>query len=266
MKKRIIFIFLLVVCVYGNLWGQVDGWRNLFNGENLENWDKYVGPVFPGHEDLGKVATADNVFSVINVNGLKMIRISGEVHGSLATKESFGNYHLQIVYKWGDEVTLERNSGLLYHSYGPLGAAFGTWMASVECQMKHDAAGDTFLMVDSVECTSQVKHTDGEDIYTPDGAQVQFGQRFGKRMIRNKQHAENPLGEWNILELYCLGQTAVHVVNGVKVMVNDNIRMRDRIPQRLTSGKLQLQSEGAELFIKDIKIKPIEVIPYELMK
>jgi hypothetical protein len=33
----------------------------------------------------------------------------------------------------------------------------------------------------------------------------------------------------------------------------------------LTSGKIQLQSEGAELFIKSIKIKNIDKIPDEVL-
>ena len=34
----------------------------------------------------------------------------------------------------------------------------------------------------------------------------------------------------------------------------------------LTKGKIQFQSEGGELFIKNIKIKPINKIPEELLK
>lgn len=262
MKNAAIFIVILLGGIWGISWSQKESWKSLFNGENLENWDKYIGPTFPGHEELGKTATADNVFSVVTVDGCKMIRISGEVHGSLATKESFGNYHLRVVYKWGDKVTLERNSGLLYHGYGPLGAAFGTWMASVECQMMHDNPGDTFLMVDSVECSAKVKSENGGYVYNPEAEKVRFGQRVNRRMIRKRQHAEKPLDEWNTLELYCSGQTAVHVVNGVTVMVNEDISSCDNGSiHPLTSGRLQLQSEGAELFIKEISIEPITEIP-----
>ena len=34
----------------------------------------------------------------------------------------------------------------------------------------------------------------------------------------------------------------------------------------LNKGKLQIQSEGAEVFYKDIVIKPLDVIPNELSK
>jgi hypothetical protein len=48
-------------------------------------------------------------------------------------------------------------------------------------------------------------------------------------------------------------RTAVHVVNGVTVMVNNNTGVfNDGIIEPLTSGKIQIQSEGAELFIRSI--------------
>ena len=35
---------------------------------------------------------------------------------------------------------------------------------------------------------------------------------------------EHPSGEWNILELICFGDTALHIVNGVVVMVLYQLR------------------------------------------
>lgn len=240
--------------------------ESLFNGENLDNWDKYMGPAFPRHEELKKNATPDNVFSIVTEEGSKAIRISGEVHGALATRNSYKDYHLRVVYKWGQQVTLERNGGLLYHSYGPLGNAFGTWMASMECQMMHDNAGDTFLMVDSVECKTRAENTGGGYRYCPDAKQIEFGQRTRKRMIRKRENAENAIGEWNTLDLYCLGQTAVHVLNGVTVMVNEGISYREGGNNHpLCSGKLQLQSEGAELFIREVTIYHITKIPDDIL-
>jgi hypothetical protein len=34
----------------------------------------------------------------------------------------------------------------------------------------------------------------------------------------------------------------------------------------LSSGKIQLQSEGAELFVKTIQVKPIKELPKELLQ
>jgi hypothetical protein len=56
----------------------------------------------------------------------------------------------------------------------------------------------------------------------------------------------------------------VHVVNGNVVMALKNSRYKDGdhfLP--MTSGKLQLQSEAAEVFYRNIEIRPIPAMPEE---
>ncbi len=66
------------------------------------------------------------------------------------------------------------------------------------------------------------------------------------------------------MEVYTLEQTTVFVVNGTPNMVLFNTRQNNpngtgQIP--LTRGKLQIQSEAAEIFYRDMKIKPISEFP-----
>jgi hypothetical protein len=75
------------------------------------------------------------------MTGTGVIRISGEINGSLATRESFENYHLRLVFKWGEDVYSRRNSGLLYHSFGDFGTAIGTWMPNIEFQINASESG-----------------------------------------------------------------------------------------------------------------------------
>ena len=241
-------------------------WQPLFNGENLDNWDKHLGTPLTGYEDLALTATPGNVFTVVEENGEKLIRISGVVNGSLATRDTFQNYHLQLVFKWGDEIFSRQNSGLLYHSFGDFGVAIGTWMTNIECQLMHERLGDTYLM-ENTYCETAVKEVEAGFIYAKDGEVKKFGKDFNGQGIKKAVDAENTLGEWNTVDLFCVGQTAVHVVNGQITMVNNNtgkVENGQVIP--LTSGKIQLQSEGAELFVKSIQIKPIKEIPAELLK
>lgn len=241
-------------------------WQPLFNGENLDNWDKHLGTPLTGYEDLALTATPGNVFTVVEENGEKLIRISGVVNGSLATRDTFQNYHLQLVFKWGDEIFSRQNSGLLYHSFGDFGVAIGTWMTNIECQLMHERLGDTYLM-ENTYCETAVKEVEGSFIYAKDGEVKKFGKDFNGQGIKKAVDAENTLGEWNTVDLFCVGQTSVHVVNGQITMVNNNtgkVENGQVIP--LTSGKIQLQSEGAELFVKSIQIKPIKEIPAELLK
>jgi len=94
-----------------------------------------------------------------------------------------------------------------------------------------------------------------------------FGKEFNGQGIKKALDAEKPLGEWNTVDLYCVDRTSVHVVNGQVVMINNNTgKMENGQNIPLKSGKIQLQSEGAELFIKTIQIKPIKKIPEELLK
>jgi hypothetical protein len=75
--------------------------------------------------------------------------------------------------------------------------------------------------------------------------------------------AEKPAGEWNTLDLYVLGDRAVHVVNGVPVMEVHDLKADGR---PLTHGAIQLQSEGAETFFRDIVLEPITTLPTVAVK
>lgn len=81
-----------------------------------------------------------------------------------------------------------------------------------------------------------------------------------------KKEYEKPGGEWNTLDLFCFEDKSLHLVNGEIVMILRNSRYLNEdgnyVP--LTKGKIQLQSEAAEIFFKDIKIRKIESLSPEL--
>jgi len=241
-------------------------WQPLFNGENLDGWETFIGTPLNGFEDLHESATTYKVFSVVEVDGENLIRISGEVNGSLATLDTFSNYHLELVFKWGEQVYTRRNSGLLYHSFGDFGEALGTWMTNIECQLMHENMGDTYLMNNTV-CETKVRKVNENYTFALVGELTQFGKDFNGPGIKKAMNAEKPLGEWNTVELYSVGRTTVHVVNGEIVMVNTNTGVYENGEIRpLNSGRIQLQSEGSELYIKSIRVKPIKEIPVEIIE
>jgi len=242
--------------------------KSLFNGKNLKNWDIYLGSPIKGFEDLAKKATPETTYQVVQINGQKMIHVSGELFASLATKAEFENYHLHLEFKWGDKVYGQQNSGLLYHSFGPFGKAFGTWMATIEHQMMHGSLGDTYLMANTYCETKVIKTGDGKDyMYDPEGLPISFSETDNGRSIKKAYDAEKPLGEWNAIDLYCFGQSTIHVVNGQAVMVNtkcSKIENGQKIP--LTKGKIQIQSEGGELLIRKISIQKIKGLPSDFLR
>jgi hypothetical protein len=242
--------------------------KKLFNGKDLKNWDIFLGSPITGFEDLAKKATPASTYSITDLDGQKVIHISGDIFASLATKAEYGNYHLRLEFKWGEKVYGKRNSGLLYHSFGPFGAAFGTWMATIEHQLMHESLGDTYLMANTYCETKVTRSEDDKSFsYSPEGQSTTFSEKDNGRSIKKAKDAEKPLGEWNTVDLYCFGQTSVHVDNGQVVMVNTNcskIENGQKVP--LTKGKIQIQSEGGEFFIRKIEIEKIKGIPAEYLK
>lgn len=266
MKKLFFLFFITGTILVFNSCETEKPWQPLFNGENLDNWDKYLGTPLKGFDSLAQLATVEKVFSVVEENGENIIHISGEINGSLATRDTFANYHLQLVFKWGDKVYTTRNSGLLHHSFGEFGQAIGTWMVNIECQLKHGNLGDTYLM-NNTYCETTVVEQDGSFKYDKNGEVKKFSNGHNGRGIKKAVDAENPLGEWNTVDLYTVGRTTVHVVNGKTTMVNNNTgKIENGKVVPLSSGKIQLQSEGGELFVKSIQIKPIKEIPEEILQ
>ena len=75
---------------------------------------------------------------------------------------------------------------------------------------------------------------------------------------------EKPTGEWNTVELICFRNDSIHIVNGKVVMrLRDPMRIDTKTPTPVTSGPIILQSEGAEVFYRDVQVRPIKAIPAE---
>ena len=124
-----------------------DDWTQLFNGKDLSGWDTYIGPP---SDDAGKKLSdvpvglnndPKHVFTIVNDNGEKVIRISGENWGGISTKKEYTNFHLQLMFKWGSltwgqKKGKKKDSGLLYFAVGPHGADGGAWMRSQEFQIE----------------------------------------------------------------------------------------------------------------------------------
>ncbi len=84
---------------------------------------------------------------------------------------------------------------------------------------------------------------------------------LGNRLV-SAENREKTRGEWNTVELISLGDESIHIVNGAVVMRLEKARREEAgalVP--LTSGRIALQTEGAELFYRDVEIRPITAIP-----
>lgn len=251
-----------------------DEWTNLFNGNDLDGWDRYLGPRFDslGHQIDGSVIglnkDPDHVFTVVKEHGESLIRISGEEFGAIATLKEYENYHLQLMFKWGalswiPKKNKKKDSGLLYHSVGPWGADFGYWMRSQEFQIEETNCGDYWGVAGALEDIPATRKSDSVYVYDPRGEWYRFQAhtKAGRRCIK-AEDAEKPSGEWNELDLYAHGDTSVHVINGKLMMVlYHSAQFQEGRIMPLVKGRIQIQSEGAEIFLKGIRIMPIESLP-----
>ncbi len=203
----------------------------LFNGKNLDGWNIYIR-----HNEKGVDPRMDpkGVFKVED----GVIHISGEEFGCLTTVKDYEDYHFKVEFKWGEKrwkprETAKRDSGILYHCIGN----DKVWTKSVECQVQETDCGD-FYMVDG---TSAVVNGKREAV-------------FSKKL----KDTEKPNGEWNTVEVICKGDTVKHIVNGVLVAEASGLSADKEGKTPLTKGRILLQSEGAEVFYRNVTLSPLK--------
>jgi len=269
-------IIFLVACSQPTLEGQ---WENLLD-DNLSKWEVFLGVPhkssgIPGYEAVEDVrggkplglGNRRNIFSVIEQDGEQVLKITGEIFGSLATRAEYENYHLAFDVKWGQKkweprLKAPRNNGLLYHSVGEHGTGlWNTWMSSLEFEVEEANFGD-FITINDNNVRAKVRSTkkkDGKYYYDPAAPLSSFcwGSEDSGRC--QAEDFEKPNGEWNTLELICYGDEAIHIVNGEVVMrVKQPAFFNGDAWVPMNKGKLQIQSEAAETFFKDIRIRPVD--------
>lgn len=233
----------------------------LFGGKDLTNFYTYL-------KDRGKNKDPNGVFTVKD----GVLRVSGEEWGALTTEKDFDNYHLIAEFKWGvltfgKREKAARDSGICLHSVGPDGVAADSWMESIECQMIEGGTGDFILIKGNVakvspKLTCTAKQLGKGWYYDPKAPPRQFDNStrinwFGRdpawkdvKGFRGKNDVERPLGEWNTLECICAGDTITVILNGTVVNVGTNASH--------TRGKIQFQTEGAEVFFRRIDLLPLK--------
>ncbi len=232
----------------------------LFNGKDLTGLTTWLRDT--KHADPRKVFTA----------GDGQIHISGDGYGYLATDREYKDYHLTVEYKWGrrtDGTKTVRNSGILLHATGPDGSAGGTWMSSVECQLAQGCVGDLIVIrgqdadgkVIPVTLTAETAlGPDKRPRWKKGGEPRTFtrGQLWWSRHdpdfrelldTRGKDDVESPLGEWTKVECFSQGRGIRVLVNGTPVN-----ECQDVFP---AAGKILLQCEGFELFVRTFELRPL---------
>ena len=213
----------------------------LFDGHGLEAFDCFL-------KTKGLNSDPEHVFRVEH----GVIHISGKEMGYLITKQPFHDYYLRAEFKWGEGTYGERagkarDSGILYNVEGEQ----KVWPRSIEFQVCEGGTGD-FWMTDGAALTGR----DGKRVTGPPGSALLI-PRFDKAPWQNVEgfrsptgEVEKPHGKWNVLELVTEGNTVRLYVNGK--LVNEGT---DPFPKE---GKILIQSEGAEVYFRNIKLYPLQ--------
>lgn len=268
-----------------------DEWVSIWNGKDLNGWNTYFNSPFSGFDKnqkgyLGLNNPKQDVIKVVQFEDGNAIRISGTAFGMMSTEQDYGNYHLKLKVKWGKDKHVPkenevRDSGLLYHGFGEPGSSYA-WMNSHEMQIQEQNMGD-YLAIGDIEMDVPSKPMDGifyqydEDsaFRTYYGTKLfkderlvepvdNFNDTYVKMYVAKDVDKENKYGEWNDIDLICYGDSSIHMVNGTVVMRLFNSKITSD-KSRIKAGKIGLQSEGAEVYYKDIRLKRIDKMPAELV-
>ncbi|MEM7305099.1 MAG: PVC-type heme-binding CxxCH protein [Planctomycetota bacterium] len=149
----------------------------------------------------------------------------GRPIGYLRTEETFDSFLLTLEWRFDPEKGAG-NSGVLLRMHGE----DKVWPRSIEAQLQSGNAGDIWNI----------------DRF---GMQVDPGRTNGRRTARLQPSSEKPLGDWNRYEILVDGPRVELRVNGVLQNTADWCEER--------AGHICLQSEGAEIHFRDIRLRPI---------
>jgi hypothetical protein len=281
--KRIVIILFIGTLLVSTSFTPAGEWVKLLD-TNLSKWQMYLSyrhqnnykgevPLDARGVKIQPVGHSKNEANVITVNMIgnePVLRISGEIYGCLFTKQAFKNYHLKMMVKFGEKKWVPRinepkDSGILYHSQGAAGADYWrSWMRAEEFQIMEGGFGDYWCVGPTGAHVNIGAHEARNDIgvYDPSGKDTPMGAGGNRSgFIQHSYNYEKP-GQWNSVELICFGDKSIHLVNGHVVMALSELVYKDGNELKpLVSGRIQLQSEAAEVFYKDIRIKPISYLP-----
>jgi len=257
------------------------GWKPLFNGRDLAGWDKYLATP-NGDEPLVPNVDPKGVFTVTNLDGQNVIHVSGEVYGAITTQEQFTNFHFRVDFKWGlarwgGRARVGRDTGILYCGIGQPNPRTG-WLTSVENNVMEKGVGQWWSVNGAIiDCEGEWITAENE-LYVPykkegKGEKNIVWKKGAPRITTTSANGITPpfdveqvFGNWNTVEVVFWGGNCIHLLNGHVNLVAFNPRYREGeqwLP--LTHGKIQLQSEDAEVFYRKAEMRPLHELPAEYL-
>ncbi|GAB5561769.1 MAG: hypothetical protein SynsKO_34160 [Synoicihabitans sp.] len=224
----------------------------LFNGVDLTGWEIWVGERGENTKPADLFQVADGMIHTYPIQEPN----SSQPFAGIVTERSYSRYVLKLEYRWGEAKfaprdQMVRDAGVLFH----LHEEGNIWPASVECQIQEGDTGDIWAI--SSRVTSTVQNVIRN--YSANGKSVTRGGK-DTRFARFHRSYDWEQPGWNQLKIIVDGTTAEFWLNGKKVNAITNMERWDEetgayIP--LTSGRILLQAEGAQLSYRNITIEAL---------
>jgi hypothetical protein len=195
-----------------------DGFRDLFNGKNLDGWVN--------------VNCAPETWQA--TNGL--IYCTGLPTGALRTTRKYENFVLELEWR---HLKSGGNAGVFVWS-GPIGAQGVPFLRAVEVQV---------LDHGYVRASLNKSYTTHGDVFPIHGSTMEpFGPHNGQRSFPSARHSKGA-PEWNSYRIECNDGTLWLSVNGHKVSGGENCNWRN--------GYIALESEGSPVEFRNILLKEL---------
>jgi hypothetical protein len=150
----------------------------------------------------------------------------GNPVGYIRTTDKHRNFILRVQWRFNPVTKKAGNSGVLVRMVGE----DKVWPKSVEAQLMSGSAGD-FWNIDGFVMTTDPARTNG-------------------RNTKKTHGAERPVGEWNEYEIVVNKGEVILYVNGEELNRATGV---EEVP-----GFICLQSEGAEIHFREIRLTPLE--------
>ena len=234
----------------------------LFDGKDMSKWYTFL-------RDHGQDKDPNDNFSIKD----GILRISGQDFGGLTTRDEYANYEVEVVYAWGGKVwppreKTARDCGLILHATGQDGTVAKTWLEGIQCNMIEGGTGDISITGSNKKYRFKAQAEERAfgkktGLYWKEGAPARdfnpgdrllwFGKDPGWQNVlgfRGKNDVEKGVGQWNTLVVTMKADTMTIKLNGVTMSKATDLGT--------TKGKLQFQSEGAEILFKRIILTPLD--------
>ncbi len=212
------------------------------------------------------------------------LHMTGRGWGYLRTREEHRDYHMTLEYRWGEYTAPERSgrardAGIFFHTVAPDAAFEDSWPSSFEAQMVEGRAGDLIVIAaldretgkkaahrltseaTEIEITDRpsdwkfIPGADSRDLPPPRLQRVRIFRDphdsgwKDEKGYRSPDEIEQPVGDWNVLEVIANGDSVEVVLNGKTV--------NRAVGVRPAGGYLCLQSEMAECWIRKWQLQQI---------